>query len=136
MPPVGMITVGLPAFIASRTSIHVISSSHTVSGLLSGFGVSMQLSGLAAQLPPPADRGSRCCPWGVTDTSRSRAKAILVIGDSYTWKATPIVMEAALARRQPKRSRRQMDAPEARRAIQQEPPLGHFQRQLPIVGTA
>ena len=54
MPPVEMMTVVLPAFMLSRTSIHVISSSQTVSGGVSGFGASAQLYGLAAQLPPPA----------------------------------------------------------------------------------
>jgi hypothetical protein len=43
MPPVGMITVVLPAFRESRTSIHVISSSQTVFGSGSGFGASAQL---------------------------------------------------------------------------------------------
>ena len=47
IPPVEMMTVVLPAFIASRTSIHVISSSQTVSGGVSGFGVSTQLYGIA-----------------------------------------------------------------------------------------
>ena len=58
MPPVEMITVVLPAFIASRTSIQVISSSQTVSGGVSGFGVSMQLYGFSEHWPPPALRGS------------------------------------------------------------------------------
>ena len=53
MPPVEMMTVVLPAFIASRTSIHVISSSQTVLVFGSGFGVSGQLYGLAQQCPPP-----------------------------------------------------------------------------------
>src|SRR5437773_5190202 len=48
-----MMTVVLPALIASRTSIHVISSSQTVFGVGIGFGVSAQLYGLDAQLPPP-----------------------------------------------------------------------------------
>ena len=43
MPPVEMITLVLPALIASRTSIHVISSSHTVLAAGSGFGASTQL---------------------------------------------------------------------------------------------
>jgi len=43
MPPVGMMTVFLPALKASRTSIHVISSIQTVSGGDNGFGVSIQL---------------------------------------------------------------------------------------------
>src|SRR4051794_7438017 len=51
-------TVFLPALTASRTSIQVISSIQTVSGGVSGFGVSTQLYGLVAQLPPPALRGS------------------------------------------------------------------------------
>ena len=54
MPPVEMITVVLPAFIASRTSIQVISSSQTVLGGVSGFGVSMQLYGFSEHCPPPA----------------------------------------------------------------------------------
>src|SRR5688572_32561632 len=66
MPPVGTITLVLPALIASRTSIQVISSSHTVFGAGRGFGVSAQLYGLSRQSPPPIDRGSgsrrwRCC---------------------------------------------------------------------------
>ena len=63
MPPVEMMIVVLPAFIASRTSIHVISSSQTVSGGGSGFGVSTQLYGLAAHWPPPALRGSGARRW-------------------------------------------------------------------------
>src|SRR5690242_14477125 len=65
MPPVETMTLVLPALTASRTSIHVISSIHTVSGGVSGFGVSTQLYGLVLQLPPPALRGSaggRCPP--------------------------------------------------------------------------
>src|SRR5712664_2801268 len=58
IPPVEMMTVVLPAFTASRTSIHVMSSIHTVSGGVSGLGVSAQLYGLAMQLPPPRLRGS------------------------------------------------------------------------------
>jgi hypothetical protein len=61
--------VVFPAFIASRTSIHVISSSHTVLTGGSGFGASMQFSGLSRQSPPPRDRGSGgrrspCCAAG------------------------------------------------------------------------
>src|SRR5882672_1208059 len=58
MPPVETMTVRFPALSASRTSIHVISSIQIVSGAGSGLGVSMQLYGLALQLPPPALRGS------------------------------------------------------------------------------
>ena len=43
MPPVGTSTVVLPAARASRTSIHVISSTQTVVAAGSGFGVSAQL---------------------------------------------------------------------------------------------
>jgi hypothetical protein len=43
MPPVGMMTVVFPAFIASRTSIQVMSSSQTVLGGVSGLGASAQL---------------------------------------------------------------------------------------------
>ena len=43
MPPVEMIAVVLPALIASRTSIHVISSIHTVLAAGRGLGVSAQL---------------------------------------------------------------------------------------------
>src|SRR5712691_10297290 len=62
MPPVEIMIVVLPAFIASRTSIQVISSSQTVSGGVIGLGVSMQLYGLAEHWPPPALRGSGACP--------------------------------------------------------------------------
>src|SRR6266511_2350517 len=58
MPPVEMMTVVFPPLTASRTSIQVMSSIHTVSGGVSGLGVSTQLYGLALQLPPPALRGS------------------------------------------------------------------------------
>src|SRR5687767_11938586 len=81
MPPVGMMIVVRPAFRASRTSIHVISSSHTVSGCVSGFGVSMQLYGFALQFPPPALRGSRCPrPWFVRGCS--------VCAGAVDWAAT------------------------------------------------
>ena len=66
MPPVAMIAVVLPAFSASRTSIQVISSIHTVFGAGSGFTASTQLYGFAVQVPPPMLRGSRaaadCAP--------------------------------------------------------------------------
>ena len=42
-PPVGMMAVVLPSARASRTSIHVISSIHTVFAAGSGLGVSRQL---------------------------------------------------------------------------------------------
>ena len=64
---VAMMTVFLPAFIASRTSIQVISSSHTVFGAGIGDGASAQLYGLLAQFPPPMLRpaaagGVACAP--------------------------------------------------------------------------
>ena len=60
----------LPALSASRTSIHVISSSHTVWPLGSGLGASAQLYGLSRQSPPPIERGSgarRCAAAAATD---------------------------------------------------------------------
>src|SRR4051812_28375781 len=61
MPPVAMMAVVLPALRASRTSIHVISSIHTVFGVGTGLGASTQLYGLAAQRPPPRSCGEACC---------------------------------------------------------------------------
>src|SRR5439155_6598840 len=63
IPPVGMMMVVLPALIASRTSIHVMSSIHTVFGAGSGLGVSMQLYGLSRQSRPLRDRGSGARCW-------------------------------------------------------------------------
>src|SRR5881275_1005992 len=80
-----MITVVLPAFNASRTSIHVISSSQTVFGVGMGFAVSRQLYGFAAQRPPPRSRVGSAggCAGGfcaaATDAERTMAvKAIAV----------------------------------------------------------
>src|SRR5262245_7210425 len=63
MPPVAMSTVVLPAFIASRTSIHVISSIQTVSGGVTGLAVSTQLYAFARDWPPAALRGSGAGRW-------------------------------------------------------------------------
>jgi hypothetical protein len=64
MPPVAMMTVVLPAFKASRTSIHVISSSHMVFGAGSGLGASTQLYAFRLQLPPPLFRAAAAAESG------------------------------------------------------------------------
>src|SRR5687768_12467915 len=65
MPPVGTMMLVLPALSASRTSIQVISSSHTVFGAGRGLAASTQLYGFWAHCPPPMSRGSgsRRCRW-------------------------------------------------------------------------
>src|SRR6185436_8154875 len=87
MPPVEMMMLVLPALSASRTSIHVISSSHTLLAAGRGFGASAQLYGLSRQSPPPIDRGSgarRGCCWAdarVALTARpSATRTIFFIG--------------------------------------------------------
>src|SRR5688572_347899 len=92
MPPVATITVVFPALMASRTSIHVISSIQIVFGAGSGFGASAQLYGLSRQSPPPRERGSggRCWPAGACayDSAVIKVRAapittVLVIGAFY-----------------------------------------------------
>jgi hypothetical protein len=80
MPPVGMIAVVWPALRASRTSIHVISSIHTVFGAGSGLTASAQLYGLSRQSPPPIDRGSgaRCGACAATSAVRKASVATAV----------------------------------------------------------
>src|SRR5262245_28434522 len=56
-----MMIVVLPAAIASRTSIHVISSNQTVFGVGIGFFVSAQLYVFCAQRPPPISRAAPAC---------------------------------------------------------------------------
>jgi hypothetical protein len=92
MPPVVMITaVVLPALSASRTSIQVISSIHTVFVAGSGLGVSLQLYGLALQLPPPMLRGSREPP-----AARLTAADIKVLAETHV--AISVVNDSADAR--------------------------------------
>src|SRR5688500_6882809 len=80
VPPEGMMMVFLPAAMASRTSIQVIFSSHTVSVFGSGFGVSLQLNLLAEQSPPPIDLPSSgvSCANAPDETATVKAAASTV----------------------------------------------------------
>ena len=67
IPPVETMAVVFPEAIASRTSIHVISSIQAVFASGRGLGVSEQLYSFARQSPPPIVLGSgagRCWPPG------------------------------------------------------------------------
>src|SRR6185503_1165926 len=83
-----MIAVVLPAFMASRTSIQVISSSHTVFGDGSGFAASGQLYGLAVQLPPPMfwPGAVACCASAcVPASSAAQRKRAAFMATSRDW---------------------------------------------------
>src|SRR5437870_637541 len=91
-------TVVFPAAIASRTSIHVISSSQTVFGGGNGFRASTQLYAFAVQSPPPR---LRLGAWAESCAAEkySTANASMVFIDSSQQKVERLQVPTLSARR-------------------------------------